>query len=275
MPGSMRSRSDRFQARFFPHGILDVFRQIGLFAAAYWAYRLVRGQIGSKSSVAFSNGRQLISLERSTHTFFELNIQHFAERHHWLIDFASWMYVNSHFSITIGSLVFLYAFKNSSFYFIRNMFMVAMFIALVGYFVYPAAPPRFYPEWGFHDSVATFTGISENNVAVNALFNPYAAVPSMHCGFALMLGGSLATLVKFKPLKVFWAAYPIIVSLVVMSTANHYFFDVVTGWLTAIVAALVAHYVLAPARPAIWSFSPPQHAPPARVPSQGPAEAAA
>ena len=71
------------------------------------------------------------------------------------------MYVNSHFSITMGSLVFLYAFsKNSSFYFIRNMFMVLMFtLALVGYYLYPAAPPRFYAEWGFHDSVAEFTGI--------------------------------------------------------------------------------------------------------------------
>ena len=51
----------------------------------------------------------------------------------------------------------------------------------------------------------------------------------MHCGFALMLGASLAKLVNFKPAKVFWALYPLVVFWVVMVTANHYFFDVVTG----------------------------------------------
>jgi membrane-associated phospholipid phosphatase len=264
----MRARYDRFHARFFPHGPLDVVRQVLLFAAAYWAYRIVRGQIDGKSSVAFQHGRSVISLERSTHTFFEIGIQHFAERHHWLIDFASWMYVNSHFSITMSALVFLYAFKNSSFYFVRNMFMVAMFIALIGYLLYPAAPGRFLPEWGFHDSVADFTGIDHDDVTVNALFNPYAAVPSMHCGFALMLGGTLATLVEFKPAKVFWAMYPLLVAWVVMATGNHYFFDVVTGWLTAIVAALVAQYVLAPARPSVWSFSPAPQPVSARRPAE-------
>ena len=66
------------------------------------------------------------------------------------------------------------------------MFMVAMGLALVGYVVYPTAPPRMLPELGFADSVSDFTGVSSDS-NVNALFNPYAAVPSMHVGFALML----------------------------------------------------------------------------------------
>ena len=68
------------------------------------------------------------------------------------------MYVNSHFTITTVTLAFIYLRRNPSFYFIRNMFMVAMGIALVLYAVYPTAPPRFMPEWGFCDSVAQFTG---------------------------------------------------------------------------------------------------------------------
>ena len=57
------------------------------------------------------------------------------------------------------------------------MFMVAMGIALVGYALFPTAPPRFFPEWGFIDSVADFTGVEPRHGSVNALFNPYAAVP--------------------------------------------------------------------------------------------------
>ena len=63
------------------------------------------------------------------------------------------MYVNSHFVLTVGFLIWLYLARNEAYYFVRNMFMVAMGIALVGYVVYPTAPPRFMPEWGFQDTV--------------------------------------------------------------------------------------------------------------------------
>ena len=98
------------------------------------------------------------------------------------------MYVNSHFTITTVTLAFIYLRRNPSFYFIRNMFMVAMGIALVLYAAYPTAPPRFMPEWGFSDSVAHFTGLTAEGSSADALYNPFAAVPSMHVAFALMLG---------------------------------------------------------------------------------------
>ena len=78
--------------------------------------------------------------------------------HEWLVDAASWMYVNSHFTITTVTLAWLYLRRNERFYCVRNMFMVAMGIALVGYVVFPTAPPRFMPELGFADPVAEFTG---------------------------------------------------------------------------------------------------------------------
>ena len=70
-----------------------------------------------------------------------------------LMDFADWTYLNAHYFVTLGALVFIYLRRNDSFYFVRNMFMVAMAIALVGYFLYPTAPPRLMPEWGFTDSI--------------------------------------------------------------------------------------------------------------------------
>ena len=70
------------------------------------------------------------------------------------VDAANFMYVNSHFVITTTFLIWLYIFRNPSFYYVRNMFMIAMFLALVGYVAYPTAPPRFMPEWGFTDTVA-------------------------------------------------------------------------------------------------------------------------
>ncbi len=70
---------------------------------------------------------------------------------------ASWLYVNAQTTITFGALLYLYLRHNSNFYFVRNMFMIAMAIALVGYVVFPTAPPRFMPEWGFIDTVSNVT----------------------------------------------------------------------------------------------------------------------
>jgi len=241
-------------ARLFPKGWVDLLRQLLLFAGAYWAYRFVRGAVDGRASTAFENARDLISIERSLHAFIEPSVQAWASGTGWLIDFASWMYINSHFAITLGALAFLYMFRNDSFYFVRNMFMIAMGLALVGYMVFPTAPPRFFPEWGFGDSVADFTGIPADSVTVNALFNPFAAVPSMHVAFALMLGWPLARLIDYKPMKVVCALYPVLVTFVVVATGNHFWMDAVLGALTAGVSAYCAQYLLARARPNAWAF---------------------
>jgi hypothetical protein len=252
----MRDLVRRLYARFMPHGWFDVVRQLLLFAGAYYAYRFVRGAMDGKASVAFDHARDLISLERGLGTFVEPTVQAWASGKAWLIDFLSWMYVNSHFTLTVGSLIFIYLFHNRSFYFVRNMFMMAMGLALVGYAIFPTAPPRFFPEWGFTDSVAGFTGIPADNVAVNALFNPFAAVPSMHVAFALMIGWPLVKLVRFRVLKVFWFLYPFLVAFVVVATGNHFWMDAFLGACVAGISALFAQHVLARLRPDVWSFRP-------------------
>ena len=117
------------------------------------------------------------------------------------------MYVNSHFVITTTFLIWLYIARNHAFYFVRNMFLVAMGLALVGYMAYPTAPPRFMPEWGFSDSVAEFVGEKADQSA-NVLYNPFAAVPSMHVAFALMIAIPAIFLVKHRALKVLWGDLP-------------------------------------------------------------------
>jgi PAP2 superfamily len=164
------------------------------------------------------------------------------------------VYINAQTSVTVGSLAFLYLFHNRSFYFVRNMFMVAMGLALIGYMIYPTAPPRFFPEWGFEDSVSDLVGVTPRS-PINALFNPYAAVPSMHVCFALMIGVPLARLCKSRVARGFWTIYPLLVTFVIVATANHFIADAVLGALTAVVAASAAAS-LARARPAAWAFSP-------------------
>ena len=113
-------------------------------------------------NAAFAHARDVISLERSLHVFVEPSIQAWASGSHTLMDLLSWLYVNAQTTVTVSALVYLYLRHNRSFYFVRNMFVIAMFVALIGYAVFPTAPPRFMPEWGFIDSVANVTGVHVN-----------------------------------------------------------------------------------------------------------------
>jgi hypothetical protein len=259
----LRPRIPPAVERRLPHGPIDVLRQVLLFVAAYYGYTVVRGFADDPGAAetAFDNARGIISLERALGLFVEPSVQAWATGSGMVIDAASWIYLNAQTSVTLGALVFIYLFRNPSFYFVRNMMMVAMAMALVGYIVYPTAPPRFFPEWGFFDSVSDFAGVESDSAAVDALFNPYAAIPSMHVAFALMVGWSLARLVHHPLARAWWWAYPFVVTFVIVVTANHFVLDAVLGALVAALAALSARS-LARARPAAWRFAGAQVATP-------------
>jgi hypothetical protein len=252
----MRARLRSTSARLFPHGVLDVLRQVLLFAIAYEGYSLVRGQVDNArgATAAFEHGRDLIYLERWAHIFVEPSVQAWAQTKPVIIDAASWIYLNAQTSVTVGSLIFIYLMHNRQFYFVRNMMIVAMGLALIGYVTFPAAPPRLFPEWGFIDSVSNFVGV-DHKAPVNDLFNPYAAVPSMHVAFSLMIGWTLARVCKHRPVRVFWACYPLLVTFVIVATGNHFLSDAILGAVVAGLSALAAQW-LAQRRPTAWSFSP-------------------
>ena len=252
----MVARVRVLQGRLLPQGWMDVLRQVALFAAAYVAYRLARGLVEGDAGAAFAHARDLISLERTLHLFVEPSIQAWASGSRVVMLIASWLYVNAQGSVTIAALLYLYLRHNRNFYFVRNMFMIAMAIALVGYVVFPTAPPRFMPEWGFIDTVSDFTpvNVSHASASMSALFNPYAAVPSMHVAFALMIGWPLARLARRRATRILWLLYPFLMTFVIVVTANHFIVDALLGALTAGVSAYGARW-LARARPSVWRFS--------------------
>jgi len=235
------ARAWHWTGRRLPRGRLDALRQLGLFALAYVAYRVVRGLVfEGGAGPAFENARLLVDIERSMGLFFEPGLQAWTVATSPLIaDAASWMYVHSHFVITSGFMVWLYLRRNDSFNVVRDAFMVSMGLALAAYFLFPTAPPRMLPEWGFTDSVVELVGSAASKGA-ELLYNPYAAVPSMHVAFALMVGIPASRLVTHRALKAAWIAYPVLVTFVVVVTANHFWLDAALGALVAAFSAWVA-----------------------------------
>ncbi len=253
----MRRRLRLIETRVLPRGWKDVIRQLGLFVGAYALYQVVRGIIGSGGYRPFGDATKIINLERVLHVFVEPSVQAWTSSVHWLMDIADWSYLNAHYFVTIGALVFIYVRRNDSFYFVRNMFMIAMALALVGYALYPTAPPRLMPEWGFTDSISQFMGVPHLDYGPEKAFlNFYAAVPSMHVCFAIMIGFPMIRLVRRWPAKLAWSLYPLFITFVVVATGNHYLTDAVLGALTAGASALLADRLLARARPQAWRFSP-------------------
>jgi membrane-associated phospholipid phosphatase len=246
-------RLGQLGSRVTPRGPFDLARQWLLFAGAYYLYRLVRGLVDGHANVAYQHARDIVDLERSVHLFIEQDVQQWAIQNSVFIHVANWMYVNSHFLVTTTFLIWLYVARNHAYYFVRNMFMVAMVFALIGYVAFPTAPPRFLPEWGFQDTVADFFGNTASQTA-SVLYNPYAAMPSMHVAFALMIAVPAFQLVRHRWLKALWLFYPLLVTFVVISTGNHFWFDGAVGAAVAGCSAVIAKAAFARVRPEAWAW---------------------
>jgi membrane-associated phospholipid phosphatase len=239
---------------WLPHGYGDAVRQLSLFVAAELCYELVRGIADGERARALVNGQHMIDLEKGLGTFFEPGFQKLFLDHRWVIDVANFMYMNSHFVVTTTFLVWLYIFRNRHFYFVRNMFLVAMGLALIGYALLPTAPPRMFE--GFTDTITDYAQVNHDSGLVKVFINPYAAIPSMHCAFALIIGVTGALIARHRVTKIAWAVYPLLVFWVVVVTGNHFWIDAAAGALVAVLAALAARQVLARVRPAVWSWRP-------------------
>jgi membrane-associated phospholipid phosphatase len=201
---------------------------------------------------SFAHARDLISLERSLHTLIEADVQRWTLDSSWLAEFVRWGYANLHFKGSCLMLAAIYFGWRGSFGFVRNTLLAAMVLSILCYWLYPTAPPRFIPELGL-DPSDTVTG-NDNVISApgDPLFNPFAAVPSMHVAFSLIFAWSLALLVDRRPLKTLLFAYPLVMTYVVVASGNHFWLDALFGVMVAAAAAGIA-LLLSRLNPD-WSF---------------------
>jgi len=242
------------RGRLLPRGPIDLLLQLLLLAAAYWAWRHARGAVGGGMGLSFSHARDLVGAERSLGLLIEPSIQHWAVSAGWPAEVARWGYANLHFKGSCLMLAILYFRYRGSFGFVRNAVFAAMAISVIGYALFPTAPPRFLPELGLDPS----SSVTGNNPLLSnpgdALFNPFAAMPSMHVGLSLIMAWSLAMLVRHPVLRGLLFAYPLLMTFVVIASGNHFWLDALFGLLTAALSTGVA-MLLARVNPD-WSFGP-------------------
>jgi membrane-associated phospholipid phosphatase len=236
----MRATAARVQERLLPRGPVDLLIQFAVIALAYIAWRYARGAVAGGMTESFAHARDLISVERSLGTLIEADVQRWTLDSSFLAEFVRWGYANLHFKGSCLMLAAIYFGWRGSFGFVRNMLLAAMAISVLCYLLYPTAPPRFIPELGL-DPSSTVTG---NDAVISApddpLFNPFAAVPSMHVAFSLMFAWSLALLVRRWPIRAALFAYPLVMTYVVVASGNHFWLDALFGAMVAAAAAGIA-----------------------------------
>jgi hypothetical protein len=204
----------------------------------YGLYELARGLVGTDTAQADAHAHRLIRLERSLHLFVEANVQGAVQTLPGLTSLLDVAYLTLHLAVTGGVLLWLHRRRPEGFPFVRTALLLASGLALVGFLLYPTAPPRLAGV-GIVDTVSG-RHVDLNRGLVSSLYNPYAALPSMHVGYALIVAAGLLRHGRRLHVRALGALYPPFVLLVIVATGNHFFLDAAAGALVAGLAAALA-----------------------------------
>lgn len=234
------ARIRRLAGRPYPGRI-----ELAALAVLYGAYEIVRGFGGEDWAAARANTADIVSLERALGVYVERDVQELAGAVAGIPALLGLLYVALHFAGTAAVLVWVHRRRPHAFPFLRTTLIVSTALALVGYVLYPAAPPRL-ADLGFADTVSTHTGLNLSSDLLGSLYNPIAAVPSLHFGYALIVGVALAQLASWRWLRWLGSAYPAAMLLIIVATGNHFLFDAAAGALVVAAGWLAAASLRAP-----------------------------
>jgi PAP2 superfamily len=218
-------------ARRAPRWAMEATLLLGL----YLAGELARGVARGGEPTAEAHAALIVRLERKLHVFDEATIQHAASRVADLPSLLGYMYVGVHLAGTAAVLVWAYRQRRYAYTRLRNALALASALGVAGYALFPTAPPRL-AGLGIADTVSQATSVDLDSTLVSSLYNPYAAVPSMHICFSLIVGVAVVQLSRRPLWRVAGALYPALVLFVIVATGNHFFFDAAAGGAVAVIA---------------------------------------
>jgi amino acid transporter len=223
--------------------------------AFYLVYSAVRNLHHANATEAFQHARELIDLQKALGIYVEESIQAWALGIRPLVLFANYFYGSLHFIATAGVMIYLFRRWSDDYPLWRNTLAVSTAIALIGFALFPLMPPRLLPEhcderpalecrgeYDYEDTLAEDPAFwSFNSGAVNKISNQYAAMPSVHCMWALWCACALVPRLRRRWAKLLAALYPVATVTAIVVSANHYLLDAVAGFLVLGVGFVLAH----------------------------------
>jgi hypothetical protein len=221
-----RERPRRFRAPRRPR----LWFEILLIAVSYWTYSLIRNAVPEQRAEALRNADWIWKAEQQLGIAVEQSVNHAVNSVTWLIVGMNYYYATLHFVVTLGVLVWLYRGHPGRYAATRTVLFATTGVALVGYYLYPLAPPRLMTGGDFIDTVLVHqTWGSMASGDLKNMSNQYAAMPSMHIGWSLWCGLTLFALASVPWVRVLGLLYPAATLVVIVATANHFWLDAVGG----------------------------------------------
>lgn len=208
-------------------------REAAIILGAYFAYFGVRAISEGSSSIALENAKLLIELEQNIGLFVEPSVQGVLMSSEAFIDIVNWIYVWGHWPVIGAVAIWLFARKPNAYRTYRNALIISGGIGLVFYTSFPAAPPRF-TDLGLVDTV-----FSQSNVAQlmqpTKFTNQYAAFPSLHFGWSLLMAIAIYRESRKQPMRVVAWLLPLGMFVSIVATANHFVVDAIAGGAVALI----------------------------------------
>jgi hypothetical protein len=223
-----------------------------LVATIYFAYDASRLLIRGGLEHARRDAMRLLDVEQWLHLDPERWLNADFTSHQWLGIPADFAYATLHYLVTPAVLVWLWRARPQAYRHARTWLGITTVLALVGFVLFPAAPPRLLPAaFGFTDTMAEHAAIGWWGASASApreltsMTNEFAAMPSLHVGWALWCGLMLVRYAADRTVRTLGMLYPVIIALVVMGTGNHYLLDMLAGAGVVAVGAALARPALA------------------------------
>jgi membrane-associated phospholipid phosphatase len=225
-------------------------REIALAVVAYLIYEAARLLTAGSYPSALAHAQQVIALERDVNLDAEGTIQR-AFLDSPMLTVLNYVYLVAQNLVLPASLVLLYRVNRSVYTTLRNSLLATWLLALPVYALFPAAPPRL-AGLGIADTVSNGSPLKMEGGATTTLVNQFAAVPSLHVGFAFAIGIALAAALRSPVLRFAALLWGPLVLLSVVATGNHFVFDALAGLLIT-AAGYGAGRVVANGWPARWT----------------------
>jgi PAP2 superfamily len=207
-------------------------REIVLIGSTFGLYELGRHLVGRRGALAFTDADSVVSAERLLHLPSEMGLQHALLSSESLVRAANVFYVSVHFPATIAFLVWMWVFRPRAYTWARSLLVSVTVVAFVLHVTFPLAPPRMLP--GFVDTMAVY-GPSAYGEGTQSVTNQYAAMPSLHAAWALIIAFVLVVSLRGRWR---WLAllHPLVTTLVIVGTGNHYWLDVLAAGALVLIA---------------------------------------
>ncbi|WP_258534342.1 bifunctional glycosyltransferase 87/phosphatase PAP2 family protein [Streptomyces sp. PT12] len=201
-----------------------------LIRVGYWAYSWVRSYARGDRETAEAHGHQILDIQRFLHIDIEYGLNQLVAETRWLADAMDFSYATFHFAVPLTILGWLLIRHPADYRWARRWLALTTLFGLVGFWLYPLAPPRLMPGLGYIDTANGPQDLDDPRYgALTGITNPYAAMPSLHVGWSLWCALVLWRTAPYRWLR--WAgfAYPLLTTVVIMGTANHYLLDAAGG----------------------------------------------